>query len=79
MITTVDGCEILHQLMVYPIIHVVLTIQGAGFRNHPLVVTTIFGPEVLALASTKASACRLRGVSSASGINIVTNINGLMD
>ena len=54
MITTVDGCEILHQLMVYPIIHGVLTIQGAGFRNHPLVVTTIFGPEVLALASTKA-------------------------
>ena len=36
-IPTVDGCEILHQLMVYPII--LLGFQpsfgGAGFRNHP--------------------------------------------
>ena len=37
---TVDGCEILHQLMGYPIIyrakkHVSTIQSGAGFRNHP--------------------------------------------
>ena len=38
MFTTVDGCEILHQLPVDPMIHRVSTFQpsgAAGFRNHP--------------------------------------------
>jgi len=34
---TVDGCEILHQLMVYPNIYSIgfHPFGGAGFRNHP--------------------------------------------